>query len=230
MKLELKWIAAAALLMAATIGGVSSTRAEAPEVSLPPFYKSSTTFSPKGKLGEVLAKESVATAIPGARAWRVAYVSSDALDRKTVVTALVVAPKGIVPKGGRLIVSWAHGTTGTARNCGPSQVMNPAQPLNQYHLIGGNSWTDYGIPAVETFRRKATPWSPQTIRAWAAALTSTALLRRRPATPSMRSGRPGPWGSRRQQESRDLRLVTGRRGDGRSGGDVGLSVADWNCL
>ena len=154
MKLELKWIVAAALLMAAAIGGVSSTRAEAPEVSLPPFYKSATTFSPKGKLGEVLAKESVATAIPGARAWRVAYVSSDALDRKTVVTALVVAPKGIVPKGGRPIVSWAHGTTGTARNCGPSQVMNPAQPLNQYHLIGGNSWTDYGIPAVETFLKE----------------------------------------------------------------------------
>jgi hypothetical protein len=61
LKLELKWIAAAALLMAAAIGGVSSTRAETPEVSLPPFYKSATTFSPKGKLGEVLVRR-----LPGA--------------------------------------------------------------------------------------------------------------------------------------------------------------------
>ena len=70
---------------------------------------------------------------------------------KTVVTALVVAPKGDVPKEGRPIVSWAHGTTGTAENCGPSQLINPAQPLNQYLFIGGNSWTDYGVPAIETF-------------------------------------------------------------------------------
>ena len=30
-------------------------------------------------------------------------------------------------------------------------MINPAQPLNQYFFIGGNSWTDYGIPAVEKF-------------------------------------------------------------------------------
>jgi pimeloyl-ACP methyl ester carboxylesterase len=48
-------------------------------------------------------------------------------------------------------MSWAHGTTGSAQNCGPSQVINPAAPLNEYFLVGGNSWTDYGIPAIEEF-------------------------------------------------------------------------------
>jgi len=48
-------------------------------------------------------------------------------------------------------MSWAHGTTGAAQNCGPSQVLNPVVPLNEYFLVGGNSWTDYGIPAIEEF-------------------------------------------------------------------------------
>ena len=28
-----------------------------------------------------------------------------------------------------------------------------AQPLNEYFLVGGNSWTDYGLPAVDEFVR-----------------------------------------------------------------------------
>ena len=62
-----------------------------------------------------------------------------------------MAPLGPAPKEGRPIVAWAHGTTGTAQNCGPSQLPNPAQPLNEYFLIGGNSSTDYGMPALERF-------------------------------------------------------------------------------
>src|SRR5208282_3231015 len=124
-----------------------SASPQTPTVALSPFYEEAAKLVPAGKLGQVLKQEPISTSIAGADAWRIAYISSDALDRKTVVTALVVAPKGEVPKDGRPIVSWAHGTTGTAQNCGPSQVTDPAQPLNQYHLIGGDSWTDYGIPA-----------------------------------------------------------------------------------
>jgi pimeloyl-ACP methyl ester carboxylesterase len=52
------------------------------------------------------------------------------------------------------VVAWAHGTTGTAQNCGPSQVPDPAQALNQYFLVGGNSWTDYGLPSVDDLVRE----------------------------------------------------------------------------
>ena len=119
--------------------------------AIPAFYEAASRLSPEGALGQVVAKEAVATAVPGAEAWRIAYVSSDVAGRKTLATALVVAPTGLAPAEGRPVMAWAHGTTGTAENCGPSQVTAPAVDLNQYFLMNGNSWTDYGLPAVETF-------------------------------------------------------------------------------
>ncbi len=121
------------------------------QVSTPPFYVAASKMTPEGKLGQIIKKEEIKTAIPGARAWLIAYVSSDIANRKTIVTGLVVAPAEKAPKEGRPVVAWAHGTTGTAQNCGPSQILNPAVSLNEYFLLGGNSWTDYGLPAVEQF-------------------------------------------------------------------------------
>ena len=116
-----------------------------------PFYEDVIKMSPSGKLGQVMKKEKIGTSIKGAQAWKIAYVSSDVAGRKHLVTGLVVAPLGAPPKEGRPIMAWGHGTTGAAQNCGPSQVLNPAVPLNEYFLIGGNSWTDYGIPSIEEF-------------------------------------------------------------------------------
>lgn len=123
----------------------------AAQVSLPPFYEAASKIAPEGKLGQIVKKEEIKTSIPDARAWLIAYVSSDIANRKTIATGLVVAPTGKAPKEARPVVAWAHGTTGTAENCGPSQVLDPAVPLNEYFLVGGNSWTDYGLPAVEEF-------------------------------------------------------------------------------
>jgi pimeloyl-ACP methyl ester carboxylesterase len=116
---------------------------------VPPFYASVMKMTPEGKLGQVIKQEKIATSVAGAQAWRVAYISSDISGRKTISTGMVVAPIGAAPKEGRPVISWAHGTTGTAQSCGPSQVLDPAVPLNQYYLVGGNSWTDYGIPSME---------------------------------------------------------------------------------
>ena len=121
------------------------------EPPVPPFYASVMKMTPEGKLGQVIKQEAIATSVTGARGWRIAYISSDISGRKTIATGLVVAPMGPAPAGGRPVMSWAHGTTGAAQNCGPSQVIDPAVPLNEYFLVGGNSWTDYGIPSVEEF-------------------------------------------------------------------------------
>jgi len=81
------------------------------EPSIPPFYQAVSKMSPEGKLGQVIKKEQIQTVVPGAQAWRIAYISSDVGDRKTISTALVVAPTGKTPAQGRPIMAWAHGTT-----------------------------------------------------------------------------------------------------------------------
>ena len=136
-------------IFALGITGVSATAFADPEV--PPFYAAVMQMKAEGKLGQVISKEKIQTPIDGAQAWRIAYISSDVNDRKTISTGLLIAPVGEPPKEGRPVISWAHGTTGTAQNCGPSQVINPAVPLNLYFLPSGDSWTDHGVPAIESF-------------------------------------------------------------------------------
>lgn len=130
--------------------GLSSGVALA-EPPVAPFYQAVMKMKPVGKLGQVIKKEKIETPIEGAQAWRIAYISSDLNDKKTISTGIVVAPKGNALAGSRPIISWSHGTTGNAQNCGPSQVESPARPLNQYFLVNGDSSTDYGLPSLEQF-------------------------------------------------------------------------------
>ena len=141
---------ATGMALAAALLSASHARAQPP---VPAFYAAVGAMKPAGKLGQVIARERVATSLPGAIAWRIAYISSDMADNKTISTGLVIIPKGKPPKGGRPVMSWAHGTTGTAQSCGPSQVVDPAAALNEYFLPNGNSWTDYGVPAVTGVRQ-----------------------------------------------------------------------------
>ena len=118
---------------------------------MPPFYTSVIKMAPEGKLGQVIKKEKIETAIKGAQAWKIAYISSDVAGRKTIATATIISPVGSAPKEGRPILAWAHGTTGSAQNCGPSQIIEPTRPLNEYFLTDGDSWTDFGIPNGQEF-------------------------------------------------------------------------------
>lgn len=142
-------ISATGLFAMALVTGLSPSAHAAPPLA--PFYQSVGKMKAEGKLGQMIAQEPVATSIAGAQAWRIAYISSDMADKPTISTGLVIAPVGPAPEGGRPVMSWAHGTTGTAQSCGPSQVVDPAAPLNEYFLPTGNSWTDYGVPAVAEF-------------------------------------------------------------------------------
>ena len=123
------------LLVSASICIVSpSVFADPP---MPPFYSAVMKMAPDGKLGQVIKKEKIDTSVKGAQAWRIAYISSDVGERKTIATGVIITPNGVAPKEGRPIMSWAHGTTGSAQNCGPSQVIDPTAPLNEYFLMDG---------------------------------------------------------------------------------------------
>ena len=121
---------------------------------VPPFYESVMKMAPNGKLGEIIKQERIQTSVKGAQAWKIAYISSDVAERRTIATGVIVAPMGRPPKEGRPIMAWAHGTTGAAQSCGPSQNIDPTAPLNEYFLVGGNSWTDYGLPNIAEFIRE----------------------------------------------------------------------------
>jgi pimeloyl-ACP methyl ester carboxylesterase len=120
-------------------------------VDMGSFYSSLPEVNTAAKPGTIVKVEKITTTIPGVNVWKFAYVSTDVQEHKTLATGIIAVPADAAPVAGRPIVAWAHGTTGTAQNCGPSQILNPAQPLNQYFMPGGNSWTDFGLPSMESF-------------------------------------------------------------------------------
>ena len=88
----------------------SNSLAQAPTVSLDPFYEKAAKLAPNGMLGQILSKESIARTIAGADAWRIAYVSSDTHERKTVVGFVALAPQdvaAVAPHGADAVKDYA---------------------------------------------------------------------------------------------------------------------------
>jgi alpha-beta hydrolase superfamily lysophospholipase len=83
------------------------------------------------------------------------YVSTTFNGTHVAVSGLIVAPtRGKVPKGGRKVLAWAHGTTGGARACAPSEQPNPAQNLVNYYSFASPYAVDVGVPALTTFTKR----------------------------------------------------------------------------
>ena len=131
---------------------VTGAVAKAAEVALPPFYQSVTAMKAEGKLGQVIASEPVETSIPNAKAWRIACTSSDLLERPTYFH-WSGRRSGWSAAGGVAVRS-SHGLMAPParrRIAAPRRKFDPAQPLNEYFLIGGTSGTDFGVPAADEF-------------------------------------------------------------------------------
>lgn len=96
--------------------------------------------------GDLVWAEEVQTSVARARAWRVLYLSTDVDGSPLAVSGLVVAPRGKAPAGGRPVVTWAHGTTGIARACGPSAVPDPAKDGSMYFSAGSTDPINTGVP------------------------------------------------------------------------------------
>jgi pimeloyl-ACP methyl ester carboxylesterase len=140
-------VAAAILICFANIAAVADEKS-APKVPEGRSVYDAPDPLPPGKHGDLIWATEIKTDIPGARAWKVLYRSTDIHDVVVPVSGLVIAPTSKAPSGGRPVVSWAHGTTGIARNCAPSMVDNPAKDATFYTLPDSADRMNAGIPGL----------------------------------------------------------------------------------
>jgi pimeloyl-ACP methyl ester carboxylesterase len=94
-----------------------------------------------------------AAALPSAAGNRfVTYVSEGVGGKRITVTGTVAVPKGTPPPGGWPVLSWAHGTTGTADACAPS-ADTANGPAHDYLSITErylDQWVANGFAVVQT--------------------------------------------------------------------------------
>ncbi len=82
----------------------------------------------------------------------VLYTSKTPQGKDVAVSGSVSVPKGKPPKGGWPVISYAHGTTGTADACAPSRNRegDPATGYISYVYPELNDWLDAGYAVVQT--------------------------------------------------------------------------------
>ena len=71
--------------------------------------------------GSLISSAPLAGAPAGASAFRIRYQSRAVGGERNEVTGVIIVPKGAAPRDGRMVVAWAHGTSGVANSCAPSQ-------------------------------------------------------------------------------------------------------------
>ena len=97
--------------------------------------------------GHLIHHEPLETAIDGARAWRVRYLSRDMAGSDHEVTGMVIAPAGVGTD--RPLVTWCHGTTGLGDAACPSAQPDPARELTGYFTAESAQQIDYGVPGLQ---------------------------------------------------------------------------------
>jgi alpha-beta hydrolase superfamily lysophospholipase len=116
-------VVGAVVLLGATAPTTSTTAAPTGDA----FYAPPVPL-PLGEPGDVIRAIPI-SAPSGARAWRVLSHTRALSGEERALSSIVIAPDGPVPKRGRVVVSWAHGTTGLADQCAPSKDPNAARNI-----------------------------------------------------------------------------------------------------
>ncbi|MDO5754027.1 lipase family protein [Arthrobacter sp.] len=134
------------LVLAVAAAGIGvQLRDGAPQLS--DFYTAPETLP--AHAGALLKSEPFTTAVPaGTKAWRILYTTTRADSTPTVASAVVLT--SLTPATGpRPVITWAHGTTGYAPACAPSNLAEPftSGALPALDEIVDNGWvlvtTDY---------------------------------------------------------------------------------------
>ncbi len=130
----------------------------APAVTAEPvdveFY-SPATESVAGAHGTVISSRPITgePGLPGARNHLVLYRSVDMQGRPVAVSGTVAVPEGTPPAGGWPLISWAHGTTGTADVCAPSRDTGAGFPAHDYTALTRENlahWVAAGYAVAQT--------------------------------------------------------------------------------
>jgi len=134
--------------------GMKQQQAEKAQDVLDPFYAPPANLT-AGSPGDIVRIESIPVDIPGARAWRILYLSEQLDGRRSVTSGMIIAPTGTPPEGGRPVVAWAHPTLGMGTRCAPSRKTDPYAGMPWLQGMIANGWvvaaTDYhglGTPGV----------------------------------------------------------------------------------
>ncbi|MFI6684053.1 alpha/beta hydrolase family protein [Streptomyces sp. NPDC050485] len=100
------------------------------------------------------------TRFGGARHWTVLYHSVNAHGVDVPVSGTVLLPPGAPPRGGWPVVSWAHGTTGVADSCAPSQMSDLGSDayakelralLQAGYAVTATDYPGLGTPGMHTY-------------------------------------------------------------------------------
>src|SRR5690348_9050648 len=153
--------ATAAVVALAPVAGATAHRKRA-EGSVPREAPAGNAFyAPrglaKGRPGDIVWVSSIA-APKGARAWKILYHSRTIEGRDIAVSGVIVTPTGKAPKGGRPLLSWAHGTRGIADSCAPSRrsaVASEIPGINELvkagYTVAATDYEGLGTPGVHPY-------------------------------------------------------------------------------
>ncbi len=115
-----------------------------------------------------------------ARTDLVTYMSRDANGRPIVVSGTVAVPRTPAPPGGYPVISWAHGTSGYADTCAPSED-TPDGPDHDYFAVINPTldvWVARGFAVVQTdYEGLGTPGGHPYINGISEANTVTDIVR-----------------------------------------------------
>jgi alpha-beta hydrolase superfamily lysophospholipase len=120
------------------------------------FYTPPANMSKKAP-GTIIRSTPI-TAPPGAKAWKVLYHSRAVDGRDIAVSGIVVAPTSTAPKGGRPVLTWAHGTAGLGDQCAPSKQPDAAgaipyvkQLVDAGYVVAATDYEGLGTPGVHPY-------------------------------------------------------------------------------
>jgi acetyl esterase/lipase len=123
-----------------------------------PFYRA-TPEEISGAPGTIIRQEPMTLPTPyGASAVRVLYRSTGLHNEPIAVSGIVVIPSGPAPANGRLVVAWAHPTTGVVPRCAPSlalfvfqQIQGLREMIDRGYVVAATDYPGLGTPQTHPY-------------------------------------------------------------------------------